>query len=117
MKTSGVVLRRRLRFSILVVVSQVLLIALAIFYGVHLIMIAQNGGVFAIEQNAWVLYGEIVATVVICFFAVFVVVMEIRRMGLRRQGEVDQRQPRPPPGPSPPGPSPPGGAGSSGLPP
>ena len=94
MKPSPVILRRRVRFTLLVVISQLLLIALAAAWGVHLILIAQNGGVYTIEDNPWLLYGEITATNLIIIFAIVVLVLEFTRMSTRRQSDRGERQPR-----------------------
>ena len=78
-----------------VVVSQLLLIALAIAWCIQLILIAQKGWVLSIETNPWILYGEIVATVFIIIFAIVVVVFEFKRMTARRQSDtenVDERE-------------------------
>lgn len=95
MKTSPVISSRRLRFAMIVIVSQLLLIALAVAWGVHLILIVQNGGVLSIETNPWILYGEIFATVLIIMFAIVVVVFEFMRMVAKRQNDtenVDERE-------------------------
>jgi len=101
MKPSPVILRRRVRFTLLVVISELLLIALAAAWGVHLILIAQNGGVYAVEDNPWLLYGEITATNLIILFAIAVLILEFTRMGQRRQDDRDRGQPgqitKPPP--------------------
>ncbi len=89
MKTSSVVSSRRLRFAVIVVVSQLLLIALAIAWGILLILIAQRGGVLSIETNPWILYGELVSTVFIIIFAVVVVFFEFKRMLARRQSDTE----------------------------
>ena len=72
----------------IVVVSQLLLIGLAIAWGIQLILIALKGVVLSIETNPWILYGEIVATVFIILFAMVVVVFEFKRMMARRQSDI-----------------------------
>ena len=64
-----------------------LLIALSLAWGIYLILIARNGGVLSIENNPWILYGEIVATFLIIQFALIVIGMEMYRMKVKRQGE------------------------------
>ena len=81
--------KRRLRFSLIILVSQMLLAALAIGWGVNLILIAQYGGLYSIETNPLILYGEIAATVLIIFFAFFVIYLEIVRMRSRRRSGRD----------------------------
>ena len=53
---------RRLRFAIIVMVSQLLLIALAIAWVVQMSMIAMNGSIYFVEANPIILWAEIVAT-------------------------------------------------------
>jgi membrane protein implicated in regulation of membrane protease activity len=91
MNYKNIIFGRRLRFTLVVLVSQVLLITLAIAWGIHLILIAQNGGVYSIEANPWVLYGEIAATVLIILFAIAVVCLEFIRMKTRRQSDRDSQ--------------------------
>ena len=75
---------RRLRFSAIVIVSQMLLIALSLAWGIYLLSIARNGGVLSVENNPWILYGEIFATVLIIQFALVVIAMELLRLRSRR---------------------------------
>jgi ABC-type nickel/cobalt efflux system permease component RcnA len=85
MDEKSVIFKRRIRFSLIILVSQFLLIALAIGWGVNLILIAQHGGLYSVETNPLILYGEIVATVLIIIFALFVIYLEIVRMRTKRQ--------------------------------
>ena len=85
---------RRLKFTILVLVSQLLLIVLAIAWGIHLTAMALRGGVLSIETNPWILYGEIIATVFILMFAIVVVVFEFKRIMARRLGDTKDRDER-----------------------
>jgi uncharacterized membrane protein YcjF (UPF0283 family) len=91
MRHKNIIFGRRLRFTLVVLVSQLLLIALAIAWGIHLILIAQNGGVYSIEANLWVLYGEIAATVLIRLFALAIVCLEFIRMKSRRRSDRDSQ--------------------------
>jgi len=86
-KNDGSSLRRRLRFAILIVISQLLLIALAIAWLVHMIIIAVNGSVYFVESNPFVLWTEIAVTIVIILFAGGVLITQLRRLGERRQGD------------------------------
>lgn len=87
MEEQDIRINRRVRYSAIVIVSQMLLIALALAWGIYLILIARNGGVLSIENNPWILYGEIVATFLIIQFALIVIGMELYRMKVRRHGE------------------------------
>jgi uncharacterized BrkB/YihY/UPF0761 family membrane protein len=82
---------RRLRFTILVLVSQLLLIALAIAWVIHMVLIAANGAVYFIEANRIILWGEIIATVVITLFATAVFAVQLYRLGERRKGDREKR--------------------------
>ena len=77
-------MRRRLRFTILVLVSQMLLIAMAISWLIHMLTIAVSGSVYFIESNPFILYGEIAASVLITIYAVCILAIQINRLGERR---------------------------------
>ena len=62
------------------------------FLSVNLILIAQHGGLYSIETNPLILYGEIAATVLIIIFAGVVMYLEIVRMRSKRQGESDTHE-------------------------
>jgi hypothetical protein len=67
-----------------------LLIALAIAWLVHMIVIAIYGSVYFIERDSLVLWLEIIASIVITLFAVFVLTIQIRRLGERRRDDRDE---------------------------
>ena len=83
-------MRRRLKFTTVVLVSQMLLIALAIAWLVHMIVIAAYGAVYFIERDTLVLWIEISASLVITLFAIFVLTMQIRRLSERRRNDRDR---------------------------
>lgn len=78
---------RRVRFAIVVLASQLLLIAMATAWIIHMVLIAKNGHVYFVEENPVVLYGEIAATVVITLFAIVVFVIQYKRLRERRKGD------------------------------
>jgi len=80
-------MRRRLRFSLIIVISQVLLIALAISWLVHMSIIAASGSVYFVENNAYILWTEIAITILITLFGISILIMQLRRLGERRSGE------------------------------
>ena len=80
-------LRRRLRFAVVVVISQLLLIALAIAWLIHMIIIAAEGSVHFVERNPLILWIEVAATILIIIFATGVFIVQLQRLGERRQGE------------------------------
>ena len=84
-------MRRRLKFTTIVLVSQMLLIALAIAWLVHMIVIAIYGAVYFIEREPLMLWIEITASYLITVFATFVLIIQIRRLGERRRNDMDDR--------------------------
>ena len=84
-------MRRRLKFTTIVLVSQMLLIALAIAWLVHMIVIAVYGAVYFIEREPLILWIEISASALITFFAVFVLTIQIRRLSERRRSDRDEQ--------------------------
>jgi membrane protein implicated in regulation of membrane protease activity len=78
---------RRLRFTILVLISQVLLIALAIAWLAHMIVVAANGSVYFIETSLLVLWVEISLVALITLFATAVFSIEVYRLGERRKAD------------------------------
>ena len=87
-------MRRRLKSTALVLISQMLLIALACAYLLQMIIIAREGAAYFIEKNTFILYGEITGVALILIFAVFVLVNELRRLNERRGADRndDKRQ-------------------------
>jgi membrane protein implicated in regulation of membrane protease activity len=78
-------MRRRLRFSTLVLITQMLLTALAITWLIHMVTIAVSGSAYFVENNPLVLWGEITISVLITLFAIYVLAIQIRRLGERRE--------------------------------
>jgi len=77
-------MRRRLRFSTLILITQMLLIALAITWLLHMVTIAVYGSVYFVEDNPLILWAEISASILITIFAIFILVLQIQRLGERR---------------------------------
>lgn len=77
-------MQRRLRFSLLVVVSQILLVALAISWLVHMGIIAVMGSAYFVENNPLILWGEISISILITIFGVYILVVQVKRLGERR---------------------------------
>ena len=82
-------MRRRLKFTTIVLVSQMLLIALAIAWLVHMIVIAIYGAIYFIERDPMILWIEIGASLAITLFAIFVLTIQIRRLSERRRHDRD----------------------------
>jgi len=83
-------MRRRLRFSLLIIISQMMLVALAISWLIHMVTIAATGSAYFVENNPFILWAEISVSVLITVFAICVLVIQIRRLGERRG--TDRRQ-------------------------
>ena len=80
---------RRVRFALIILVSQILLIALAVVMLIQMILISLNGVVQFAENNKTILIIEIILTALITFFGIFVFLMQLRRLGENRSS--DQR--------------------------
>ena len=76
---------RRVRFAIAVLAAQLLLIATAIAWCVHMVLIAKYGEVYFVEANTIILYGEIAATALITLFAIIVFALQWKRLGEKRR--------------------------------
>jgi membrane protein implicated in regulation of membrane protease activity len=82
---NNLTMRRRLRFSTLILITQMLLIALAITWLLHVVTIAVHGSVYFVENNPFILWAEITASLLITIFAIFILVLQIQRLGERRR--------------------------------
>lgn len=82
---------RRLRFGILVLAAQVLLLAMSVAWVVQMVLIAVNGRICFEEGNRAILYAEIAALVLIGLFSVVVFALQYRRLGEKRASE-DRRR-------------------------
>lgn len=76
---------RRLQFAVLVLITQMLLMALTLAWMIHMVIIATNGLVYFVEDNPFILWGEIGLTVLIMLFAIGVFFLQIQRLGERRR--------------------------------
>jgi uncharacterized membrane protein YbhN (UPF0104 family) len=78
-------MRRRLKSTLLVLISQALLVALAISWLIHMVIIAVDGSAYFVENNHFILWAEIVGSVLITIFAIVILVIQIQRLGERRR--------------------------------
>jgi len=85
-------MRRRLRFSTLVITTQVLLAALAIAWLIHMVIIALTGSIYFVENNPFILWAEIGLSILITLFAIFVLVVQLQRLGERRSSDRNQSE-------------------------
>jgi protein-S-isoprenylcysteine O-methyltransferase Ste14 len=85
-------MRRRLQFATLNILNQILLIALAIAWIVHICIIAVYGAVMFEENNSLVLWSEIVTLAVILIFSICIFIVQIQRFGEKREDTVEGRR-------------------------
>ena len=78
-------MKRRLRFATLSIVNQILLIALAIAWIVHIAIISRYGTVYFEENNPVILWAEIITLILIITFSIYIFVLQVRRLGERRR--------------------------------
>ena len=71
---------KRMNSVILVLASQLLLLAMAMAWCAHMVLIAKHGKIFFAEPNPVILYGEIAATVLIAIFAIAVFASQWKRL-------------------------------------
>jgi len=64
-----------------------LLIALAIAWLIHMVLIALNGSLYFVENNPYILWAEILAAVLITILAIIVLIMQLKRLGERRRSD------------------------------
>ena len=80
-------MRRRLKTTMWVLISQALLIALAVSWLIHMVIIAVDGSAYFVENNDFILWAEIVGSALILVFAVLIFVNQIQRLGERRSND------------------------------
>ena len=76
---------RRVKLAIAVLAAQLLLLATAMAWCAHLVLIAIYGEIRFVEANPVILYGEIVATALITLFAATVFILQWKRLGEKRR--------------------------------
>ena len=82
-------MKRRLKTTMLVLISQALLVALAISWVVQMSFIAVNRSVTFFENNHLILWLEIIGLVLIAVFAIYILVSQIQRLNERRSTDRD----------------------------
>ena len=83
---------RRLRFGVVVLATQLLLLAMAVAWCVQLTLIALRGRICFEETNSSILYGEIAVVVLIAVFALAVFVVQYRRLAEKRASDDRQQE-------------------------
>ena len=79
--------RRRIRFAIVILASQLLLIALAFVMLVQMLLIATNGLVQFVEDNHVILTIEIILTILVTSFGISVFIIQLKRLGEKRNSD------------------------------
>ena len=83
---------RRTKFALIVLASQLLLIALTFVMLIEMILIATNGLVQFVEANPVILAIEIILTVLITLFGIYVFVIQLKRLGEKRNSDEGNRR-------------------------
>jgi hypothetical protein len=82
---------RRLTFTLVILASQILLVALSLTFFAQMIVIMRQGSTNFVERNWTVLIIEIVLSALITVFALVVFALQIKRLGERRKGDPERR--------------------------
>ena len=80
-------MRRRVKNTALVLVSQMLLVAMAVAWVIHMAIIAAFGSISFVENNKFILWVEILASSATALFGIYVLIAEIKRLGERRSAD------------------------------
>ena len=80
-----ITVRRRVKSTAYVIISQVLLVALAISWVIHMGLIAAHGSVYFVENNQFILWAEITGSVLITLYAIYILATQIQRLSERRR--------------------------------
>jgi hypothetical protein len=78
---------RRVRFALVVLASQILLIAMACVMLIQMLLIAVYGLVKFAENNRAILIAEIFLTTLIIFFGIFVFIIQLIRLREKRNSD------------------------------
>jgi hypothetical protein len=78
-------------FALVILASQLLLIALSLVFFTELILIVKNGSINFVEKNWTILILEVILSGLVTIFALVVFVVQTRRLGERRKGDAGSR--------------------------
>ena len=84
-------MRRRLKGTLLLILSQALLGALAVSWLIHMGMIAANGSVNFVENNPFILWAEIAFMGLVLVFAGYLLWTQLQKLGERRSDDSRRR--------------------------
>jgi hypothetical protein len=87
MSFSSLLYGRRVKSTVAVLAAQLLLFASSLALCIQLLFIARYGEVLFKELNRYILYGEIIGTLLIGIFAAVVFINQWKRMGERRRSD------------------------------
>ena len=76
-----------MRFAVVVLATQVLLVGVTLAWCVHMALILRHGAVYLVEPNLLVLYAELATTALVAIFATAVFLLQWKRMGERRRND------------------------------
>jgi ABC-type nickel/cobalt efflux system permease component RcnA len=80
-------MRRRLKSTLLIILSQALLGALAVSWLIHMGLIAVNGSVNFVENNPFILWAEIAFMGLVLVFAGYLLWTHLQKLGERRSDD------------------------------
>lgn len=83
-----------MRFGVVVLAAQLLLLAMAVAWLVQFTLIAVRGQICFAENNAAILFAEIAIVALIALFAVAVFIMQYRRLAEKRSGDTRENVPK-----------------------
>ena len=87
--------RRRVWFDITVAISQLLLLALAVAWLLHMLTIATRGSIYFAERKPFIFWVELTFTILIVILALVVLVIQMKRLGdMRRDDDHDPENKR-----------------------
>ena len=87
MSFSSLLYGRRVKSTVAVLAAELLLFGSSLALCIQLLFIARYGEVLFKELNHYILYGEIIGTLLIGIFAAIVFIKQWKRMGERRRGD------------------------------
>jgi hypothetical protein len=83
---------RRVRFALIILASQLLLVALSVVMLIQMLLIAANGTVRFGENNHVILLIEIALTILIILFGIIVFILQIIRLREKRSSDESDRR-------------------------
>ena len=85
--------KRRVRFSLFVLASHLMLLALAVVWLVQMLVIAKYGAIRFVEHNPVILYLEIILACLVILFAIVLTIVQLFRLGEKRRSDERREEP------------------------